>query len=279
MGAISAIPDAAEHATRQAAPWIEKLARLGFLSKAVLYMTAGALALAVATGMGGEATGMRGAMLTVLSAPFGKTLLVIIGIGMFGYAAFRIIEGIMDPVGRGRSAKAIARRLALVGTGIIHAGLALSAVRIAMGDLAAARDGEQSRHWAGRALASDAGKLTLWAVALSLVVYGLYQLYCAYKAKLDKRLALGGMSATTRRWVIGVSRFGIAARGVVFGMAGILVVRAVQNHDARQVGGPGEALKALTAYGKLPFAIIAAGLIAYGIYQFIEARYRRIDVA
>jgi hypothetical protein len=279
MGAMSAIPDAAEDATRRAAPWIEKLARLGFVSKAVLYITAGALALAAAIGAGGQATGSRGAMLTVLSAPFGKTLLVIIGIGMFGYAAFRVVEGIMDPEGRGRGAKGIAMRVRSIGTGIIHAGLGLSAIRIAMGDLSAARDGEQSRHWAARALSSDAGKLALWAVALSLVAYGLHQLYCAYKAKLDKRLAIGRLSSATRRLIIGVSRFGIAARGVVFGMAGVLVVRAVQSHDARQVGGPGEALKALTQYGKVPFAIIAAGLVAYGIYQIIEARYRRIDVA
>jgi hypothetical protein len=121
--------------------------------------------------------------------------------------------------------------------------------------------------------------LALWAVAACLVGYGVYQLVSAWKAKLDEHLALGRMSASSQRWLIRASRFGIAARGIVFGVMGVLVARAVQHRDPKQARGIKQAMLELFTGGRGPFLVVAAGLIAYGLYQLINARYRRIDVA
>ncbi|MBK5258853.1 MAG: DUF1206 domain-containing protein [Thermoanaerobaculia bacterium] len=43
--------------------------------------------------------------------------------------------------------------------------------------------------------------------------------------------------------------------------------------DAERTGG---ALRDIGSYGQWPLAIIAVGLIAYGIYQLVNARYRVI---
>jgi hypothetical protein len=79
-----------------------------------------------------------------------------------------------------------------------------------------------------------------------------------------------------RRFVIGASRFGIAARGIVFGTIGVLLARAIQNHDPRQARGVKQAMLELFSFGRWPFLFVATGLIAYGVYQLINARYRRI---
>jgi Domain of Unknown Function (DUF1206) len=76
---------------------IEWLARVGFLVKGVLYMVIGALALQVAAKAGGRVTGTRGALTTVLVQPFGRTLLLVAAIGLLGYAAWRILQGLFDP--------------------------------------------------------------------------------------------------------------------------------------------------------------------------------------
>jgi hypothetical protein len=120
------------------------------------------------------------------------------------------------------------------------------------------------------------GELIVWLAALSLAGYGAYQLYRAAAAKLSKRLDAQKMSSEAGRWVIGVSRFGIAARGVVFIAIGWLFVRAATQHDPSEAGGIGEALRALRDLGRWPVAAIAIGLIAYAGYQVVNARYRRI---
>ena len=73
------------------------LARVGFLVKGVLYMVIGTLALQVAANAGGRVTGTRGALTTVLGQPFGRTLLLVAAIGLLGYAAWRVLQGLFDP--------------------------------------------------------------------------------------------------------------------------------------------------------------------------------------
>jgi len=280
----SAISGAADNAVHEVAPWLEKLARLGFIAKAVLYMTIGGLAAAAALDLGhyvaGKqgAQGQRGAMGALLQAPFGRALLVVIAIGLFGYAAWRFVEAIKNPERR-RGAKGAAKRIHAVGLGIIQVALGASALKIALGHHEAANDGQTTSHWTARALQSEGGRIALWIIAAAFIGYGAYEVYKAIKAKLDKKLSLGRLSYTARKWLVGISRFGIAARGIVFGMTGVLIARAIQQHNPQKVKGIKASLGHLVEFGKWPFAIIAFGLIAYGVYQIINAKYRRIDVA
>jgi hypothetical protein len=263
-------------ATAEVAPWIERLARLGYAAKGVLYATIGVLAARAALGSGGRTTDTRGAMTEVLSAPFGRVLLFVIALGLLGYAAWRVVEAITDPEQRGSDAKGMAMRASFVGRGLLHAALAVSAFRIALGGRDDQGPGGGSEGLTARALELPAGEAIVWGAALSFVGYGLYQLYRAFKAKLSKQLDLGRMSAEAGRWVIGVSRAGIAARGIVFAAIGLLLARAASRHDAGEAGGLGDAMRELAGLGRLPYAAIALGLVAYGVYEFLNARYRRI---
>jgi hypothetical protein len=86
------------------------------------------------------------------------------------------------------------------------------------------------------------------------------------------------MSAEAGRWVIGVSRAGIAARGVVFVAIALLFARAASHRSAGEAGGVADGLRELARLGRLPLAAIALGLVAYGIYELMNARYRRIEL-
>lgn len=276
---FSSVSVAVEDAKQEVAPWIERLARVGFGAKALLYMTVGALAASAALGLGGKrAPDSHGAMLTLLRGQYGQVLLAIIALGLAGYAVWRVIEGITDPERHGRSAKGIALRLRSIVTGGIHAALAVSAAKLAVGepdDRGGSREAEQ---WTAKALATPGGKLVIAIVAGGFIIYGLYQLHCAYKAKLSDKLSLGSMGSTMRRAVIAISRAGIAARGIVFGMIGVLFMRAAYYENPKQAGSVSKSLRELTDLGTWPFVAIAIGLVAYGVYQLINARYRRIRV-
>jgi hypothetical protein len=95
---------------------------------------------------------------------------------------------------------------------------------------------------------------------------------------MDKMLSLGEMPPEARRPIVQMSRFGIGARGVVFGVIGIGLILAAWHTDPGEAMGVGGALRWLAGqpYGPWILAVVAAGLIAYGFYEVVRARYRVI---
>src|SRR3954451_2717274 len=63
-----------------ARPWIERLARAGYLAKGVVYLLIGILALQAAAGAGGRTTGTTGAFRVLLRQPLGHWLLWLGGV-------------------------------------------------------------------------------------------------------------------------------------------------------------------------------------------------------
>jgi hypothetical protein len=262
----------------KATTWIERVARAGFVAKAILYSTIGALAASAALGLGrrGEvAPDTQDAMATVLAAPLGHVLLAAIAVALLGYAVWRVVEGIVDPDARGSDAKGLAVRGSFVLRGLAHAALAVTAIRFAAGQSSAGGE-DRPREATQAAFQLPGGELLVWIAAVGIAGYGFYQLYRAVAAKLSKRLDTRRMSTEGGRWAVAVSRFGIAARGVVFVAIGWLFVRSATQRDPSEAGGVADALRALRDLGRAPFAAIAIGLIAYGAYQVVNARYRKI---
>ena len=269
------------HAMHEASPWIERLARMGFVAKALLYGTIGGLAALAAFRRGGEqgATDTRGAFTTLIDAPLGSTLVGAMAVGLLGYAVWRVVEGLLDPERRGTDAKALAVRASFVARGLAHAALGVSALRLLMGRSDSGNGGvEQGRRATRTAFEVPGGEWIIIAVAIGIAGYGIYQLYRAAAAKLSKQLNLAQMSREAGRWVITISRVGIAARGIVFIAVGWTVFYAARRQDASQAGGMREALDVIRDVGRWPFAAVALGLVAYGVYQLLNARYRRVRV-
>lgn len=264
-------------AKRDVAPWIERFARVGYGAKALLYGTVGVLAAGAAFGRG-ESTDSRGAMLKLLSAPFGRLLLGIIALGLVGYAVWRCVSAVVDAEHRGNDAKGLTLRASFFARGLIHLGLAYSAARMALGDVGeSGQSGENSERAAGAAMSMPGGTIILWAVAAGLIGFALYQLYRAARAKLSEQLRKHEMREDVGGWIIALSRFGIAARGLVFLAIGWLLGKAAAAHDASKAGGIADALQSLAQLGRWPYAAIGVGLIAYGVYELMNARYRRVE--
>lgn len=269
--------ETAEAAVEHAAPWIERLARVGYAAKALLYATIGLLAANMPFGNGGRTPTTQNAMHSVQQAPAGRIMIGAVAIGLIGYAVWRIVEAVFDPERRGSGTKGLALRLSFAFRGIVHAALAITAFRLAFGSVVE-NDGNDAERWAARALGITGGRWLLWMIALSIGAFGLYQLYRAFAAKLSKQLQFGRISAEVGRWIIGVSRAGIAARGIVFTMVAILLAGSALRKSPARAGGLDDALQSLSGLGRGPFLAIAAGLIAYGAYEALNARYRRIRV-
>ena len=263
---------------RDVAPWVARLARVGYAAKALLYVTIGILAAEAAFGVGGRKTDTEGALRLVHGMTFGRVMLIVVAAGLLGYALWRVVEAIVDPNGRGAGPKGLAVRAGFALRGLFHGALGIGALRLAYNEKSGgSRD--QARGWTAFVLEMPGGELLVWLGAGGVVGYGVYQLYRAYAAKLGRQLDLSGLSRQTYAWVVGISRFGIAARGIIFCLIGFFLGRAAARHDAGHVGGIRESLAMLERIGRWPFAAVALGLIAYGMYELVNARYRRIKVA
>jgi hypothetical protein len=78
----------------------------------------------------------------------------------------------------------------------------------------------------------------------------------------------------TQTWVRRVGVFGYVAKGVTFGIIGVLIGFAAINHDPKQAGGLDAALKTLSdqPFGTVALILVAVGLAAYGVYCFAAAK-------
>ena len=269
----------AHEAKERAKPWVKWLARFGYAAKGIVYMVVGGLALAAAFGSGGSSNSLdqRGALRTILEQPFGQVLLVIVAIGLFGYALWRFVMATQDTEGDGSDAKGIVKRTGFVVSGLIYLGLAVAAVGLALGS-SGSGGGSSAQDWTARLMAQPFGRWLVGIVGAVVIAVGLYQLYRAYSAKFKEKLALSRMSQTEETWATRVGRLGFAARGVVYAMIGWFLIQAALQFNPSQAGGLGRAFRSLegASYGPWLLAIVALGFIAYGVFALVLARYRRI---
>ena len=263
--------------TKNPSLWVERLARFGYAAKGVVYGIVGLLAAQAAFGTGGKTTDTKGALQEIVTQPFGKVLLGVVAIGLFGYVLWQFVQAIKDPEHKGRDTKGILQRIGYAISGIIYAGLALSAVRIILGS--ASGNSNSTQDWTARLLSQPFGQWLVGTVGAFIIGLGFYQFYKAFTTKFRKEFNLSELSDTEQKWVKAICRFGLAARGVVFCLIGFFLIQAARKSDAGEAGGLGEALETLREqpYGAWLLGIVALGLIAYGIYMVMQARYRRID--
>ena len=253
---------------------VERLARLGYASIGVVYMIVGGFAVAAGLGRRGSSGSHNDAFAFILHQPFGKFILALIAAGLLGYTLWRFVSAVTDNENRGSDAKGIGVRVASFGRGLVYAVMAVEVIRMILkGGGGSGGGDQQAQHWTARLMDAPFGRWLVAAVGLGVVIYGAYQLYAAWDSKLSKRISLGDIDGRVRRKVIAVSRFGIAARGLVFFIIGGSIVMAAVRHNAQAAHGTTGALQELP----LPLLVVVGfGLAAYGVYCLVNAKYRKI---
>ena len=260
---------------RRARPWLERLARLGFLAKGLVYATVGALALQAAFGVGGQTTDTQGAVAVLARAPFGRALLALLSVGLVAYGLWRFVQAGTNPGGRS-GAKGVVARAGFVASGVIHFALAATAVGLLLGSGGGGGNTEQDL--TARLLAAPFGRVLVGLVALAIVGAGVFQLIKAYRADFRRALRTAEMSAAEETWAVRAGRTGYAARGIVFALIGVFFGQAAVQADASEARGLDGALTALQgqAYGPYLLGGVAIGFVLYGVYMVVEARYRDV---
>jgi hypothetical protein len=241
-----------------------------------VYITIGGLAALAAFGGGGETTDTKGAIARIATYPFGQALLIFLAVGLAGYSAWRFVQGIANTEHEGMGLKALLKRGGSIVSGLIHLGLALFAVRILIG--VRAENGNEAASWTAWLMQQPFGVWLVMIVGLLAVGVGVYQFYFGLQEKFRQRLQVTRMSSRELKWAERAGKSGYMARGVVFAVIGLLLLVAASQQDPNEAQGLDGALDTLASqpYGPILLGAVALGLAAYGLYMFVEARYRNL---
>jgi hypothetical protein len=269
------VTEKSERAVQEARPWIDKLARIGYCAKGTVYAVIGMLSVLTAAGFGGRIPDSKGALSAIGSMPVGGVLLFILAIGLLGFFVWRVVQAAADPDGHGSSWKGIFVRVSHLAGGLMYAALAYHAVSTMLHAARSGVGGEQSTTAA--MLRHPFGAFLIGMAGVSFVGYGLYQLVKAYKGSFTRVFKKASMREQLYQAVVRLARFGIVARGIVFGLIGYFLIATAVKADPSQTKGLDEALAELAKqpFGRWQLGAAALGFIAYGLYMYALARYRK----
>jgi Domain of Unknown Function (DUF1206) len=256
-------------------PWVERAARAGHVAEGILYAVVALLALQIPLGLEGDTTDRQGALRTIAQQPAGEVMLFVIAGGLVGYAAWRFAQAFLDRDGEGTGIKALAKRASYLGRGLLYAGLALTALALVIGW---GSSGGNEQEETARVFELPGGRWVVAAIGAGFLVAGVYNAYRSVTGKFRKHLREHMLGPAARGWTIVVGVLGHAARAVVFVLVGVFLLRAAWQYDPQEAIGLDGALRkvAETEYGELLLGLVAAGLLAYGFFCFVQARCRRV---
>ena len=245
-------------------PSLEMLTRIGFAARGIMYVLIGYLALRF--GQSEDGSGALG----YLANGSGKLLVAGMALGFLAYGIWRISEALIDTEGHGSDGKGLVVRTGGAVSGLIHLGLSFLAMDLAFGRASGAGGGG-TQEQTSTALGLPGGELLVGLAGLALIGSGLWQIAKAVKADFLRQLDQG---AAGRPWVMWLGRAGYAARGIVFIIMGWFFVQAGFASDASEAGGMDAALNSLSGGVR---SAVALGLLLFGLFSLVEARYRRIN--
>jgi hypothetical protein len=262
-------------------PGTQALVRLGFAAQGLVYVIIGLLAARLAIGDGGATTDRKGALQAIYEQPFGQFLLGVVAVGLLGYAIWSLVlRAALDVEGRGTDGKGVVTRVAFAVIGISYGLLAFGAFKVITGTGGSGKSSDAStQDWTARLLKQSYGEPLVILAGAIIIGVALYRFRVAYKASFMKYFEYLGQTAQT--WVRRCGRFGTAAQGFVFAEIGIFLIIAAWKHNAHEAKGMGGSLQQLVhePYGHALLGIVALGLIAYGIFGLLQARFRHVPSA
>jgi hypothetical protein len=252
---------------------MKNLARLGCLARSLVYFLIGVSALLVACGSSyGMTTDTRGVLRLILLQPFGLAILPFVGLGLFAYAVWRVVQSVQDRDGYGRGFNGTCIRLGLLLSGIGHGFLGFYAFNLIFNLTRTTAWGE--RMMARWVLMQPLGRYALELVGAVIVITGTVQFVRAFNGAFLRDLALPARHARTLTWIC---RFGLVARGVVFVIIGTFFFQAGWKYRSREAGGLHKAWEILQhqPFGSVVLGSVAVGFIAFAVFGFVEGFYRK----
>jgi hypothetical protein len=259
-------------------PLVDRLTRLGYAIKGLIYMTIGFLALGGAMGKNASPADQLGAIAAIGKLPLGRFVLWVVLLGLISYSLWGVIRALLDPFHKGTDTGGLLERGGYLVSAITYGSFVWPTYQL----IRHARSGSstgQTAQMIGRVMAMPMGRVIVAVLGLGIIIGGIYQIYVATRKTFEQRFKPYALSAEQKRAVTQLGRFGTIARGVVFAISGLFVLLAAYLERPGTAQGLDGALRFLgkQPYGLWVLGIIALGLIAFGVYSWVGAAWFRFQ--
>jgi len=256
---------------------LEVAARAGFVARGAIYLLIGIIALQIALGHGGQAD-RGGALGQIAAKSYGTFLLWALVVGFAGLALWRFSEAAFGAVGP--DGHATGQRLKSLARGLLYSFFFVSTLQLVTGtsSSATANGNSQSKALTARVMTHSGGRLLVGLVGLVVVVIGVLLAREGWTKEFLKRMSFGGAPAGARSIVEKLGVFGGVARGAVIALTGVFLIIAAVRFSPSKAEGIDGSLRAFAHTPVGPFLLIpvALGLVAFGLFSWCEARWRRV---
>jgi hypothetical protein len=275
---VVSAPSAVANAARNGRA-VEVMARLGLAARGCTYLIIALIASQIAVGGTSQSADQHGALEDIASKPFGGVLLIALAVGFAAYACWRWSVAAFGGHGTsaGSDAKEWAQRLGTFAMGLVYAALCVSTILVLMGRSTSSST-QQQQGATARLLALPFGRALVIVIGVAVVMGGFVVIWRAFARKFEERLATEKMGPGARRWASGLGIAGNGAGGAVLVLVGIFLVQAAAAANPAESKGLDQTLRTLAhaPFGPALLLIVTAGLAAYGLYSFVEMRFRRV---
>jgi hypothetical protein len=250
------------------------LARIGYAARGVVFVLIGIFSALAALGKH-RPLGTTGVLHEIFVRPMGDVLLGIIAAGLFCFACWRFLDAVFDSSHFGNHMEGIIRRVGMGGSGIFYLLLAGVAVRTMLG--LPARDDQAARDWTAWLLSYRWGQWVTVLIGIGVVASAIGQVSKPARLEFRRQIEL---KAKSRAGLVVFGIVGFIGRAVVLVLIGIFLVIAAVQFNSGEAAGFAGALRAVQGqpYGSVLLVLVGLGLLVFGLFQFSEAAWRRIDV-
>jgi hypothetical protein len=258
-------------------PLVQRLEQVGLIVRGLIYFVIGYLAFQLAMGNGGQTANPNSAIEFIGRQPFGKPLLLVIAVGLVGYSLWGFVRAFLDPLHRGKDTKGLIDRAGFLVSGISYALLVVPTMQSFLNKPGASAQGNSNM--LSSLMTSPWNKWLIIVFGLVWLVVGVNQLIIAHKEKFMRDLKKSSMSADEYRAAVWTGKLGHAARGIVFILIGIIVFQTIFTGGAQEPLSFDGALAKLShaPNGEVYLAAVAIGLILFGVYSALCAKWIKID--
>jgi hypothetical protein len=258
-------------------PWMERLTRLGYAVKGFLYVAIGFIAITGALGRSNTPADQIGAIVSLRKLPYASIFLWVILIGLVSYSLWGVIRAVLDPLHKGHDLKGLLTRGGFLLSAVTYATFVIPTYHLIHGGTSGA--GAQSNvKLVSSVMNMPMGRWLIALVGLGGIAAGLYQMYSGIRMDFDQFYKPYALSSEQFKIAKEMGRFGTIARGIVFGIVGGFLVLAAYQADPGHARGFDGAFKYLAhqPYGIYLLAIIALGMIAFGLYSIMMGAWMRL---
>lgn len=252
----------------------EKIARFGLSAMGFVYVLIGVLTAMTALNWGGREVGTKGAIAFLAGQSLGKFLLAIMAIGLFSYAFWRMYQTFYDSRNLGKGYKALFTRGGYFTGGLFYAALGFVAVKLLFGG-----GYDEQNELIISALSSKFG--SAFAVLFGLVLAGksIFEVFFVISNQFKKNVHSSEMPPKAKTLLLKFGIIGHSARAVTFGIMSFLTIRAGVTFRNEKMSTLTDAFQFLNnTFGDIVLVIVALGLLCFGLFMFVKAKYLFINM-